>query len=183
MMIRARFISHFSFRGAAGFASSSAPLPPSQQPVQYKAPRQMTVEQVTKIGETDAAMRAAYDAVPESFSEHALAPGSGELAHLDVVRKRLIYRSKQRGWLEVDLLMGTFADAAVGSMNEAELRCYELILNRETLDLYNIVTGKDECPVELAGPVMDKIKAHVASSPLGRADPRFYEKMKKHFSN
>jgi succinate dehydrogenase assembly factor 2 len=24
-------------------------------------------------------------------------------------RKKLIYRSKQRGWLEVDLLMGSFA--------------------------------------------------------------------------
>ena len=66
-MIRLRFINRISCRGAAGFASSSAPPPPSQQPVQYKAPRQMTVEQVTKIGETDAAMRAAYDAVPESF--------------------------------------------------------------------------------------------------------------------
>ena len=28
-----------------------------------------------------------------------------------VRRKRLVYRSKQRGWLEVDLLLGTWASA------------------------------------------------------------------------
>ena len=128
-------------------------------------------------------MREAYDAVPSIFSAHAHAPGADSMTHLEVVRKRLIYRSKQRGWLEVDLLMGTFADAFVVTMGEADLRVYEGILNRETLDLYNIITGKDACPPELAGSVMDLIKKHVASSPLGRADPKKYAEMKKHFTN
>ena len=170
--------SHSTLQSLRFFASS-----PSQQPVQFKPPPIMTAEQVNKIGVTDAAMREAYDAIPSTFSQHAQAPGTASMTHLQVVRKRLIYRSKQRGWLEVDLLMGTFADAFVINMGEADLYIYEKILNRETLDLYNIVTGKDACPLELAGPVMDLIKKHVASSPLGRADPKKYEEMKKHFTN
>ena len=70
-----------------------------------------------------------------------------------------------------------------GALDAAALDTYEAILNRETLDLYNVITGKEPAPAELAGAVMDAIKAHVASSPLGRADPRKYEAMKKHFSN
>jgi len=158
---------------------------PSQQPVQYAAAAADAAAQhvASKIGLADAAMRAAYDALPTSFAPHALAPGARALGALDVARKRLVYRSKQRGWLEVDLLMGSFADAHLGAYGAAELAAYEAILNRETLDLYNIVTGKDACPPELAGAVMDAIKAHVASSPLGKADPAKYAAMKGHFSN
>ena len=150
--------------GARALAAAAAP---TQQPVQF-TPREMSPAHVTKIGAADAAMRAAYDALPAAFSAHALAPGAPPLARLDVVRKRLAYRSKQRGWLEVDLLMGTFADAHLAGFDAAALATYEAILNRETLDLYNIVTGKDAVPAELAGRVMDLLKAHVAASPLGR---------------
>jgi succinate dehydrogenase assembly factor 2 len=37
---------------------------------------------------------------------------------MQVRRKRLIYRSKQRGWLEVDLLMGTWAVEHVPKLSE-----------------------------------------------------------------
>merc|ERR1711879_967183 len=33
---------------------------------------------------------------------------------LDARRKRLIWRSKSRGWLELDVLMGTFATKYIG---------------------------------------------------------------------
>ncbi|KAI2495744.1 Flavinator of succinate dehydrogenase [Fragilaria crotonensis] len=35
---------------------------------------------------------------------------SDEELELQVRKKRLVYRSKQRGWLEVDLLLGTWAN-------------------------------------------------------------------------
>jgi succinate dehydrogenase assembly factor 2 len=142
----------------------------SQAPVEFRAPASLTSAHVSRVEANDAAMRSAYDALPAG-------------APLAVRRKRLAYRSKQRGWLEVDLLMGSFADAHLGALDAPGLDAYEAILNRETLDLYNLITGKDAAPVELRGPVLDSIKAHVASSPLGRADPRKYETMKKHFTN
>ncbi len=173
-----RVLTRALLRARSARTLSTAPLPPvapplsaaarSQAPVQFVG-RELTDAHIARVAANDAAMRASYDAL------------SG--APLAVRRKRLAYRSKQRGWLEVDLLMGSFADAHLGALDAAALDTYEAILNRETLDLYNVITGKEPAPAELAGAVMDAIKAHVASSPLGRADPRKYEAMKKHFSN
>jgi hypothetical protein len=43
------------------------------------------------------------------FQKHTALPGSGDDNHDVAARqKRLIYRAKQRGWLEVDLLLGMF---------------------------------------------------------------------------
>ena len=128
-------------------------------------------------------MRAAYDALRTDFPLHAQAPGTPPPPPLDVLRKRLLYRSKQRGWLEVDLLMGAFADAHLAGMGEGELREYERLLNRETLDVYNMVTGKEAAPAELQGPVLERVKAFVASSPLGKASPEAYAKVKGIYSN
>ena len=64
-------------------------------------------------------------------------------------RKRMIYRSKQRGWLEVDLLMGSWAVENVPKLNEQELDEYEVLLNEETIDIYNYISGKDELPHHL----------------------------------
>lgn len=54
--------------------------------------------------------------------------------NLDIRRKRLIYRSKQRGWLEVDLLLGTWAHENVHLLTEAELDEYEAFVNFETIE-------------------------------------------------
>ncbi len=79
--------------------------------------------------------------------------------------------------------MGAWADKYLATLPEADLAAYEAILNRETIDLYNYATGKAAVPPEIDGPVMASIKAFVASAPLGRADPKAYEKVKKVMSN
>ena len=58
--------------------------------------------------------------------------------NLDIRRKRLVYRSKQRGWLEVDLLLGTWAHENVQKLTEAELDEYEAFVNLETIDIVRI---------------------------------------------
>ena len=82
-------------------ASAAAPSSSAQQPVQF-TPRAMTDELIRKIGATDEALRAAYDAVPAAFPAHSQ-PGAGAggqpaVDHQAALRKRLLYRSKQRGW-------------------------------------------------------------------------------------
>ena len=93
-------------------------------------------------------------------------------------RKRLIYRSKQRGWLEVDLLMGTFAVEHVPTLTTEELDEYEAILNQETIDIFNFVTGKDEAPEEIQGAVLDRLQEWAQSAPLG-SSPGDYAEAKK----
>ena len=54
----------------------------------------------TIIGRRNADMRASYEAMVDTFPPHAQPP-QGEGATVDKIeayRKRLIYRSKQRGW-------------------------------------------------------------------------------------
>ena len=48
--------------------------------------------------------------------------------------KRLIYHAKQRGWLELDLLLGGWAERHVRTLSDAELDDLALVLAEETLD-------------------------------------------------
>jgi hypothetical protein len=72
---------------AAKLLRSLSSSGPSQPAVQY-APKHISPELFAKIGERDMSMREAYDRLP----------GTTTMAALDVMRKRLLYRSKQRGW-------------------------------------------------------------------------------------
>jgi len=97
-------------------------------------------------------------------------------------QKRLIYRSKQRGWLEVDLLLGTWASQHVESLNAEELDQFEDFVNMETIDIYNIITLRLDVPEELKTPdgsgVVERIQEWARNSPLGRADPAKYKEVK-----
>ena len=88
-------------------------------------------------------------------------------------RKRLIWRSKQRGWLEVDLLMGSWAVDNVMKLKPEELDQYERIVNLETIDMYNVVSGRVEPSDDLKGPVLDRLRAYADSNPI-RKDPKAY---------
>ena len=101
---------------------------------------------------------------------------SQEEAELEMRKKRLIYRSKQRGWLEVDLLLGTWAYENVGSLTKDELDEFENFVNMETIDIYNIVTLRAGVPEEMK--IAQKIQDWVKCSPLGKADPEAYKNVK-----
>eukprot|EP00397_Hematodinium_sp_SG-2012_P032690 GEMP01034829.1.p1 GENE.GEMP01034829.1~~GEMP01034829.1.p1 ORF type:complete len:115 (-),score=28.68 GEMP01034829.1:1580-1924(-) len=70
-------------------------------------------------------------------------------AELDTQRKRLIFRSKQRGWLELDVLLGNFAARNVGSMTEAQMEGYQEVLDMEAPDLFKWLSGQKPFPLEL----------------------------------
>lgn len=99
---------------------------------------------------------------------------------LDVRRKRLIYRSKQRGWLEVDLLLGTWAHENVPTLTTTELDEFEDFVNEETIDIYNLITLRiDAIPDHLeSNGVVRRIQAWAKDSPLGKADPDAYKAVK-----
>lgn len=98
---------------------------------------------------------------------------------LDVRRKRLIYRAKQRGWLEVDLLLGTWASENVLRLEQKDLDEFEDFVNMETIDIYNIVTLRTDVPENLKGGVVERIQDWARKSPLGKADPVKYKEVKQ----
>lgn len=93
-----------------------------------------------------------------------------------VRRKRMIYRSKQRGWLEVDLLLGSFAALYCPTMTAQELDEYELILREETIDTFNYITGKDALPDHLKNNMMQRLQDYAKSSNIN--SPESYSSIK-----
>lgn len=93
-------------------------------------------------------------------------------------RKRMIYRSKQRGWLEVDLLLGSWAAANVHSLSDEEMRQYDIVLDEETINIYNYISGKDRLPPHLEGlPIIKRIQAYAFG--LGVTNPETYADLKE----
>jgi len=107
---------------------------------------------------------------------------SKEEQELAIRRKRLVYRAKQRGWLEVDLLLGTWAHQNVPNLSIEELDEFENFVNMETIDIYNILTLRVDIPDEykdesLVG-VVRRLQQWAMSHPLGRAEPEKYASVK-----
>jgi len=106
-----------------------------------------------------------------------------EQRELQVRRKRLVYRSKQRGWLEVDLLLGTWAAENVPSLTVDELDEFENFVNMETIDIYNVLTLRVDVPEEMRGSMdekslVERIQDWAKESPLGKADRERYVEVK-----
>ncbi|MHA1527416.1 MAG: succinate dehydrogenase assembly factor 2 [Alphaproteobacteria bacterium] len=60
--------------------------------------------------------------------------------------KRLAMRSWRRGIQEMDLILGSFADAELAGLDGATLDAYERLLEENDWDLYYWVTGAQEAP-------------------------------------
>ncbi len=61
---------------------------------------------------------------------------------LDLRRRRLLYHAWRRGTRELDLIIGRFADAAVGSLSEAEVDQFERLLEAPDSDIYAWISGE-----------------------------------------
>eukprot|EP00004_Rigifila_ramosa_P002033 TRINITY_DN12058_c0_g1_i2.p1 TRINITY_DN12058_c0_g1~~TRINITY_DN12058_c0_g1_i2.p1 ORF type:complete len:150 (-),score=31.43 TRINITY_DN12058_c0_g1_i2:86-535(-) len=85
---------------------------------------------------------------------------------LDVRRRRILQRSWQRGWKENDLIMGSFADKYIGSLDDQELSDLETLLEEIDHDIFAWATGKEQAPARAQTQVLQKLQAHVKT--LGR---------------
>ena len=59
----------------------------------------------------------------------------------------------------MDLILGRFADAAIGSLADDELAQLERLIEVPDPDLYAALTGDAQLPPEHASPLFDRIKA------------------------
>ena len=78
---------------------------------------------------------------------------------LDQRRRKLLFRSWHRGIREMDLILGGFADRAIGSLTDAELHQYEHLLEVQDADLLSWVTGTSPIPAAFDTPLLKKIMA------------------------
>lgn len=67
-------------------------------------------------------------------------------ADLDPRRRKLLFRAWHRGMREMDLIMGRFADAQIGTLTDAELDEFERLIEVLDRDLLSWVTGEVAVP-------------------------------------
>ena len=62
--------------------------------------------------------------------------------------KRLKMRSMRRGIKEMDLILSTYADACLDSMDEGGVQLYDSLLDESDPDLYQWITGQKPPPAQ-----------------------------------
>ncbi len=78
---------------------------------------------------------------------------------LDARRKRLLFRCWHRGTREMDLILGRFADAEIGSLSDDEMDQLERLIEVPDVDLYAALTGDRTLDPDLAGSLFTRIRA------------------------
>ncbi len=74
-------------------------------------------------------------------------------------RKRLLFRAQRRGFKEVDLIFGTYAEAALADLDEAGLDQFEALLKAPDQEVYAWLRGAEQVPAEYDNPVFAGLKA------------------------
>jgi len=77
----------------------------------------------------------------------------------DERRKKLKFRAWRRGFREMDLLMGGFADAAIACMDTPGLDEFERLLGVPDWEVYAWLIGQKDVPENHRGPVLDQLIA------------------------
>ena len=86
-------------------------------------------------------------------------------AGLDARRRRILFRAWRRGMREMDLLMGSFADAELPGMSDIELEEFEGLLDAPDPVVLAWLTGEEPTPDEVETQLFARLRlAHSAAS-------------------
>lgn len=91
-------------------------------------------------------------------------------ADLDPRRRRILYRCWHRGIREMDLVFGSFAEAEIAGLSDAELDEFEAIMGEDDHDLHAWITGAQALPDERDTPLFARVAAYKPDfSPVTKA--------------
>lgn len=77
---------------------------------------------------------------------------------MDARRRKLYFRATHRGFKEMDIYMGEFAEAHLGGLNDAGLDEFERLLEAPDQEVYGWIIGREPAPEEYDGPVMKQLQ-------------------------
>jgi antitoxin CptB len=78
---------------------------------------------------------------------------------MDDRRKKLKFRAWRRGFREIDLILGPFADQRLADLDEAGLSAFERLLDAQDQDVYDWITEACPAPPEYDTPTLALIRA------------------------
>ena len=74
-------------------------------------------------------------------------------------RKRLLFRAQRRGFKEVDLIFGAYADLHLAELDETGLDQFEALLTAPDQEVYAWLRGAEPVPSEFESPLFQRMKA------------------------
>lgn len=77
---------------------------------------------------------------------------------MDDRRKKLKFRAWRRGFRELDLILGRFADQRLAAMPEAQLDDFESLMMAQDQDVYSWILG-EPAPAEFETELLAAIRA------------------------
>ncbi|CAI5476142.1 unnamed protein product [Closterium sp. Yama58-4] len=98
-----------------------------------------------------------------AFFPHLIAPCSVRpSSHSLPAPHRLRYRSRQRGFLELDLLLGKWVEEHLPSLDASHLSALARLMDEESPDLFKWFTGQERAPQHVSqNPVYVSIRSKV----------------------
>ncbi|MBP2303141.1 FAD assembly factor SdhE [Azospirillum picis] len=93
------------------------------------------------------------------MTENGMQTAEQNAEALENRRKRLRFRAWHRGTREMDLLMGSFADAHIAQFDHAMLDKFEGLMELGDPDLYDWMNGRAPVPAEHDDEVMRLLTA------------------------
>ena len=75
----------------------------------------------------------------------------------ELLKKKLIYRSCNRGCKETDFMLGRFVRSDISKLNEMELEQLTILLEESDSDIYRWLTGLKPVPLLWQNSLMGKI--------------------------
>lgn len=79
--------------------------------------------------------------------------------NLAVRRKRLRFRAQRRGFKEVDLIFGAFAEQHLDGLNDLELDAFEQLLDVPDQEVFGWLQGDAPVPAEHRNSVFERLSA------------------------
>jgi antitoxin CptB len=75
-------------------------------------------------------------------------------------RKRLLFRAQRRGFKEVDLIFGAYAQDHLAGLDDAALDQFEALLTAPDQEVYAWLRGAEAVPAEYDNPVFAGLKSY-----------------------